>query len=730
MDNCVKEQNVAPIKSLKISGNCICEYMISCDTSVESVLALAEKLQAEILSNVGVKLEITKASDKAEKKIALVILENTSKPTYTVKTEGDDLLLGGSDAERLSEAVDYIARVYFGKRLCISGYFYKKVDEDVNIENVDVCVKYNRINTLTLCGKDISEFVIVNGAQDEPSAVYAAEELQSFLYKATGVTVAFADESSDKPKIKLVFSEDMQDNYSLKTVNGDLVISGGARGILYGAYKFLEKYVGWEFLPYGTDVLLCEDDSVAIDNIDFDYKQYFEYRSPFFYASLNPTYSAKAMINSKFGKPLGEEHYRKYGGFYGFTGGHVHTLAALLGDASHAASVGKNPCIYEETNYKTVEGNLFKMLEANPDAQIISVSATDSAKFCDCDDCTGKSIGGNATDAYIKFVNRLAEAVEKDYPNVKLHMLGYGHTFTPPVHVMPKDNVIVQLANMGCCFQHPLESKCCKRSAEFMHHIEKWEKVTKNLYLWDYATDFLVFMATFPNFDVLRDNIRMFYEHNVKGVFEQGDLNNYYAKYEDLETHIIAKLLENPYMSEEEYEEHINKFMRGYYGPGWKHMRDYFDFLRESSRKVGHYSIYAQPDYMYDKQDFIDRYAEIDGWFEAAEAMTTNDRELYHVRCVHISYSYMKLFMIYNHVMEDGTDEEVAAVREECGNTFDDIVREGYRLVDVHPALATFVGQVERVGHPRRWCVGKNRWNLMGGNGMAKGATGEMYKED
>ena len=726
--SCIQERiESVPVQNLTISGNSLSDYSIVCKKSLKTVYSVAEKLQTEMWNQAGVYLPIRDVDENCDKKILLETVA-TGAPNYTLKTDGANLLLSGTNKDYLTECVNYISREYFGRRTCnwASEKYYEAVPTDVAIQDLSVVVAYNKIDTLTLGGKNISEYVIMYDSQNSTSSTsYAAQELQKYLSQTTGSTLSIDKTNAlvNKPLIKLVYNKEMGDNYSLKTSEGGLTISGGDRGILYGVYNFLEDYVGWAFLPYGTDVLMYEEDTLAIDNIDVDYTQYFEYRAPQFQAHVNADFSAKNMLNSTFSR-LGTNH----GGTYGFTGSFGHTLSVLL-EGEGANTVGANPCIYNENNYKTILASVKAILEKNPNAQIISVSANDSSAFCQCDGCTGKRIGGNATDAYIAFINRIAEDIEDEYPDVQLHMLSYSHTYYPPTKVRPKDNIIVQLANIDCCFQHPIKDQCCEANRDFLSRLKEWSKWSDNLYMWDYATDFLCFYTTFPNFDALKENIKLYYEHGVKGIMEQGDMNNVFSKFEELEAYVIAKLMENPYMTDAEYDALIDKYMIGYYGPGGEYIRQYYDFLMESSNKRDqHFGIYAQPEYLYDENDFITKGAEIEEWFAKAMDMATTDAQLYHLRTLRISFRYMKLWFTYDYARRTYTSEQFNAFKAECVETFNDMVRERYRTQDVHSELGKYIGIVDPEGHPRWWNTVGNIWDKVPPHGMGgSDATGDLY---
>ena len=53
----------------------------------------------------------------------------------------------------------------------------------------------------------------------------------------------------------------------------------------------------------------------------------------------------------------------------------------------------------------------------------------------------------------------------------------------------------------------------------------------------------------------------------------------------------MAKILWDPYMSEEEYWGHIDDFLRGMYGKGWKNIRAYIDLAQDLVKDI-HFGIY------------------------------------------------------------------------------------------------------------------------------------------
>ena len=141
--------------------------------------------------------------------------------------------------------------------------------------------------------------------------------------------------------------------------------------------------------------------------------------------------------------------------------------------------------------------------------------------------------------------------IKDEFPGVYVDTLAYRYTRKAPKRLKPRDNVIVRLCSIECCFAHPLTADC-EANKEFASDIKAWSGICKNLFIWDYTTDFLYYVNPFPNLRVLQKNVRFFIDHNVIGMFEQGNGQSYSAEFGELRAYLISKLLWDPYMSEKE----------------------------------------------------------------------------------------------------------------------------------------------------------------------------------
>lgn len=562
------------------------------------------------------------------------------------------------------------------------------------------------IKYLQISGYDIRNYVIVNNSVATPVAM-AASKLQSCIQSATGVTLPIVGNANRKPAIILDAVSDATDeeSFTISTCNEGLVISGSdKRGCLYGAYYFLEEYLGWKFLPKNSDALLA-DEFVNIDNLDFAYTPVFEFRDVNWASMYNNwEYTAQRMINSS----IYHENEVNFGGHYGFTGNFIHTFTDLMGTPKD-----RQPTLFTDKTYESLLTGVRAILAEHPDAQIISVSQNDNNNFAESDrnpdfGAYGK---GNLTDVLLFTVNRVAEAIAVDYPNVKIHTIAYADTQTPPLIVQPRDNVIVQLCTINCCFNHALNDPTCARNAKFMEDFRKWAEICDNLYIWDYTTDFVSYFSAFPNFDVIAKNMKLFKDMGVKGVYEQGNSYNNIGEFGELRAYLLAKLMVKPDMSDDEYNKTINDFLKGYYGSGWQYIRNYLDYLTYNSNSIPnyHFGIYARAEGLYDVNGFISNLSTIDGWFDAAEHATASEpTALQHIQECRLGYTYLKWYFNYDNIPSYDYTAKNAA-NDECEALFNALAAAHCRVMDVRNELeyyrstATGKEKVNPRSSPKTW---------------------------
>ena len=488
---------------------------------------------------------------------------------------------------------------------------------------------------------------IVTGESE--NEIYAGEELAEYLtQKGVAVTAAGG--------FPIIIFQDPtlgDDSFSVDaTLRGEeacMTIRGGnGRGVLYGIYKFLEEYAGVRYFMPDLEKI-PEGDIVLRDGNLLYYVPYFEARRLAWNCSKNDTdWNVKNGVNGHDGDVSDE----KYGGKQTYASGlFVHTLGKLTetGDGT-----SPNPCLSDPENLAKVIKNVRAILEKEPDANIVSISQNDNNEYCTCEQCAAvDKEEGSPSGLMLRFVNAVAENLEADYPDLVVDTLAYNYTQAAPTKTRPRHNVCVRVCSIRCCFMHPM-TECpdangpngiqWTRTAIFLNDFTNWGKICDRIYVWDYTTNYTYYIPPFTNFGALRENMRFYHENGVRGMFPQGNSQSVSGEVGELRAYLLAKLMWNPYMSEEEYYRHMDEFLEAYYGEGWQNIRNFIDLTIELVSNEGScIFIYEEPLQSITEQEYLQYEEQIEAWWNAAEELA-GDRLAY-VQRSRLQWRYIQLLL-------------------------------------------------------------------------------------
>ncbi len=486
---------------------------------------------------------------------------------------------------------------------------------------------------ITLASQGASDYAIV--LPSEPSATQrsAASELQTYFKQVTDIELPIISETD-----ATVDLEDAQyfvvgpsalskkflgsnaeeeigyDGIIVKSVGKSIVLSGAPlRGSIYSVYEFLEKKLGCRWWT-STESTIPHTPTLKIENdLDVRFTPPFEYRESYYRDTIkNPMFGLKLRCNGNFESIPSE--YGSHRSFQYF----VHSSYSLippqkyfldhpdwfseidgvrkLGYPSWSGSPtwftefrkqlkpeqihdsGTQLCFSNDEMIAEMIKNAREVLRKNPNASFLSVSQNDWRGFCTCEKCRKiDEEEGSHAGSLLRAVNKVAEALEDEFPNVYVETLAYQYTRKPPKITKPRKNVVVRLCSIECSFGRPLDSEANKT---FRDDIVGWSKVADKLFVWDYITDFAYYILPFPNYRVLDRNINFYKDHNVVGMFEQGDYEAQTGDFVQLRNWVVAKLLWNPSLDVNAL---VDEFIAGYYAPELVDVyREYFETLLQA----------------------------------------------------------------------------------------------------------------------------------------------------
>ena len=174
-------------------------------------------------------------------------------------------------------------------------------------------------------------------------------------------------------------------------------------------------------------------------------------------------------------------------------------------------------------------------------------------------------------------------------------------------------------------------------NATFQNDIRAWAKICKRMFVWDYTTNYRFYLAPFPNFHVLKENIRFFLENGVTGIFEQGNAQSASGEFGELRMYLISRLMWDP---ELDVEQAMDEFLTGYYGMAAGPIREYIRLLTNHVVEDHvHMGIYDDPTW-YITDGTLEKAQDL--WDEA-EALAANESELARIRRSRLQVRYAQV---------------------------------------------------------------------------------------
>ncbi len=518
-------------------------------------------------------------------------------------------------------------------------------------------------------GKSRYKIVVANDASR--SELTAARELKLYIKKISGAKLEILNQEKASGRGNYIFvgynenlggklgverPVDGDEGFTYRSVGDDLWIYGGKqRGTMYGVYSFLENELGvrwytksctkipelksWSF----TKLNHSESPAVGIRQMDY-------------FDSQDAAFLAHNKVNSIWNSQVND-----YGNLVGYWG--CHTFDALVASNKYFATHPeyfslregeRKPhsqlCLSNPDVLKLCTEGMLRIIRENPNYWVYSLSQNDNQNYCQCEKCTeiANRYGGQSG-LLLWFVNQVADVVKEHHPDKHISTFAYQYTRGVPTGITPRDNVVIRLCSIECCFGHPLSE--CDHNKPFMDDIKRWKEVAGKLFIWDYVTNFRQYLAPFPNFDVLAPNIKTYIDHNVIGIFEEGQYQSTGGSFADLRAWVLNKLLWNP---EQDVKALVEDFITGYYGAAAPYVKEYFDLCHKQLKDDMVLDIFYMENHPIFSEEFLTRANKLVD--KACQAVENEDDELrYRVDLVRLQMKYLHLVREPHKALEDGT---------------------------------------------------------------------------
>ena len=480
-----------------------------------------------------------------------------------------------------------------------------------------------RVQARGLALESSHTYTIYVSPSASPVITLAADELENHLRQVLDVRCVRRESNGLSP-VHLVLSlgekeeafhavlpagqQPGEDGYCLDMRDGNLVITGGNdRGVLYGVYSFLEKYLGCRW--YTSEVsCLPRLERVSLPAGVESYTPPVRWREVYYYDLCDPVLAARFRLNGN-AQGKGEVSPRRRairGGTHAGWGLWCHSLYTLVPPALYAthpeyfAEVGglRVPPRQDGTQLCLTQPDLPGLMEvaldslmqvpfsglpvwADSSAHYWSVSQMDGGGNCQCADCLASDVyDGSPAGTLLKLVNRVAAR----FPDKDIATLAYTYTRKPPLHTRPAANVVIQLCAIETARQGiNLPIATAPEHAAFRQDLMGWGRICNQIVVWDYEVQFQNLVSPFPNFSTMQGNINFYVDNHVNAIFCQGNREKG-GELAELRGYLLAKLLWNPHC---DLQAEMDDFLNGYYGPAGVYLKQYIADMETSLKLSG-----------------------------------------------------------------------------------------------------------------------------------------------
>lgn len=495
---------------------------------------------------------------------------------------------------------------------------------------------------VTLVENGKSVYTIVMPRQATIVEIQAAKVLQDYLFRITGVLLPTGFDSDEEKNTEILIGKANRpqtdtiaydvfgrDGLLIRTTGKKLIITGGSKkGVLYGVYTFLDKYLGCR--KFAADVTYVpKKNAITLKKIDDTQIPAFTFREAYYNEVYDPEYMDWHKLHSFEGKGSDKSEW----GYW------VHTFHSLLDPAEYGAThpeyfsyydgarhaglmpnwdkTGVQPeaqlCLSNPEVLEIVCKNLKLAMDKKPEALYWSVSQNDNVRYCRCDQCAAldkqyaafapeeKLLSTHGGEKYpalgmgslLTFVNKVADR----FPDKIISTLAYQYTRVPPKGIVPRKNVNIMLCSIESSRNDPMTIG----DKAFSEDLIGWGKLTDNILVWDYVIRFSNLLAPFPNLRILQPNIQFLRQNRVSALFEQGN-RDHGGELANLRAYLIARMLWNVNV---DIEKETDEFLKGYYGAAAPDIKAYIDLVHNNNQsgKSVKMSIFGSP--VDDKETFL-----------------------------------------------------------------------------------------------------------------------------
>ena len=480
-----------------------------------------------------------------------------------------------------------------------------------------------------------SDYVIFL-AYDGESIVYAAQKLQEYIRRACSFELPIRRERGDK-NIVLGSKHSLDgtmpselekiegDGFAVWRHGADVYISALTnRGLIYGAYDFIEKFLGarflcadFEYVPVLNEVNLPKKPYVSNPAIDMrtylvggvhdnkaDFDHYTRTRTKDVFTRLPEKYGEQVEV---YGRNINHNFhfyvpFEKYGNAHPefYRPIYVNERPLFTIDITNGITDdGKIDESMDVSVAKIVLDEMKKDLHKYPDAHIFNFTQEDGEYYFDDERNRRLEKKYKRSGILVRFCNAVVRELNKYATKtfggrqVKIITFAYAYTADAPVRrtengIVPIDDTVIADKNLiiqMALFANGRYSYFSGKQDGFLKKtMEEWKAVASNFWFWAYDINFHKYLYFYDSFKNIQENIDGFKKLKLTNMCMQGSHDARYNWQCNMRAYAYNKLMWGESATAEEL---LDEYARLSYGSAAPHVKEMINIFER------HYSSFS-----------------------------------------------------------------------------------------------------------------------------------------
>lgn len=506
---------------------------------------------------------------------------------YVVRNLGGEVAIFARTADGLDRAVRRYAKL-------------AEAGEDVGDETYHEGARIERIE---IAGREISEYTIY--CEDDTPMKSAASELASRITQANGASLSVSTEMPVAPYIALCYVHDealSTVGYRWRVAEDGLTIecSDGYKKTAahFAVARFLKKALDWFGLSFGNE-MLAESDLVSLGVGESGGET-----NAFLCASSYCSFYAGDMT-------FEHEWTASRIGDFSSVRNCCHGLQnnKFAGELSKSGDwSGDQPCFLDDEFFEIAYEDISDYIEAQlaagkvigEDFVSVDIAHGDNTNWCKCRKCLAMTAAeGSYAGFVVDWANRISEALDEVYPGLKYGIFAYCGTNKLPKTIRPNSLLEITYCYDVSCDVHPHDGSGCDGEEPINHYdfvvypvgknrsnidmgnnLREWAEASETVHVWFYSLP--AGLTTMSTLHTIRPDLRFFHEIGVKTFFWQNADLGYSSAFAS--SWLMAELVWNIDMTDEEYDAYYDRVLKALYGDGWSYVKEYNNIVGDIYR--------------------------------------------------------------------------------------------------------------------------------------------------